>query len=93
MRTEVPQGTVTGPITVKTPGGTATSAQSFGNNAPSVRDIAVSVNEDTTKFFSASEFDASFSDPDAGDTLQSVTIVSLPANGRLGIRGVAVSVG
>ena len=92
----VPTGATTGTITVSTPGGTATSADVFtvtaapANQAPTVADVAKTTLEDTPVGFTAAEFDAAFSDPDAGDTLQSITIVSLPAQGTLNGGTIAV---
>ena len=60
-----------------------------------MNDIATSsnqlhtVNEDGTYTFSESDF--SFSDVDSSDSLQSITITQLPANGELTLSGSAVS--
>lgn len=54
---------------------------------PVVANIAPSVNEDLTLTFTAAMFTAGFSDPNAADTLQTVKITSLPANGVLKISG------
>ena len=66
--------------------------QQASNSAPTVSDIAVSVDEDGTLVFSAAIFDGGFSDPDA-NTLQSVRIDTLPANGTLRLNGVPVTAG
>ena len=63
------------------------------NSAPSIANIAVSTPEDTAFTFSAALFDAKFTDADSGDSLQSVRVVSLPANGTLKLSGAAVTVG
>ena len=62
------------------------------NSPPTVSNIAVSTNEDTTFTFSASLFDGGFSDAD-GNTLQSVRVETLPANGTLRLSGANVTAG
>ena len=65
------------------------------NDPPTSAGAAVTIDEDTAHTFDAAEF--SFDDADAGDTLASVMIVSLPAAGSLrlapagGGAGVAVT--
>ncbi len=59
------------------------------NDAPTATDNTLTINEDTAHTFAASEF--GFSDLDTGDTLQSITITSLPASGNLTLNGVAVT--
>ena len=63
------------------------------NNAPTSADRTVTTLEDTAYAFKTSDF--RFSDDDSGDTLSSVTIVTLPASaaGTLALAGVAVSAG
>ena len=61
-----------------------------GNTAPSVRDIAISLSEDAPRAFAATDFDGGFTDADAGDTTQSVSIVTLPTKGTLTFNGTAV---
>ena len=93
----VPTGATTGTISVSTPGGTATSVDVFTvtaagpNQPPTVADVAKTTLEDTPVGFTAAEFDAAFTDPNAGDTLQSITIVSLPTQGT--INGGTITVG
>ena len=60
------------------------------NRAPSVSDIAISVDEDGTLGLSAATFDAAFSDPDV-NSLQSVRIDSLPTQGTLKLNGAEVT--
>ena len=61
------------------------------NNAPTVSDFSLALTEDTSFTFAKNSFDAAFSDVNAGDTLQAVRIVTLPANGTLNLNGVAVA--
>ena len=63
------------------------------NSAPTVKNFSVTLDEDTTFTFAADSFDGGFSDPDAGNTLQSVRIETLPANGTLNYNGNAATVG
>ncbi|ELU07153.1 hypothetical protein CAPTEDRAFT_200752, partial [Capitella teleta] len=59
------------------------------NDAPTAADNTIAVNEDQSYAFSATDFN--FSDVDSGDTLQSITITSLPPSGSLVLNGVAVT--
>ncbi|WP_157237047.1 VCBS domain-containing protein, partial [Endozoicomonas elysicola] len=59
------------------------------NDAPTAADNTLTVNEDQSYTFTTGDF--SFSDVDSGDTLQSITITSLPAAGSLLLNGVAVT--
>ena len=61
------------------------------NLVPTGADNTVTVDEDQVYTFQASEF--GFADPDTGDTLESVTIVSLPdaGKGTLALDGMAVT--
>jgi hypothetical protein len=61
---------------------------------PTLTNIAKSGNEDATINFAAVDFDAGFADPNAGDTLQSVQVKSLPSAsaGKLQLGGVDVTV-
>jgi CSLREA domain-containing protein len=59
------------------------------NDAPTTSNRTVTTNEDTAYVFSASDF--AFSDVDAGASLASVRIVSVPAVGTLTLNGVAVT--
>jgi hypothetical protein len=58
------------------------------NDAPTSSDNTVSLSEDGSYTFSASDFD--FSDAVEGDTLASVTITELPSSGSLTLGGVEV---
>ena len=60
------------------------------NNAPTASDGSVTTDEDTAHTFAEDEFN--FADPDAGDALASVTVVTLPAAGALALDGTAVTV-
>ena len=60
------------------------------NDAPTASNNTVTTNEDTDHTFAASEF--GFSDVD-GDSLDHVTIETLPSNGTLLLSGVAVNAG
>ncbi len=59
--------------------------------APTSLDATLTVNEDTPVTIGTSAF--AFSDGNVGDTLQSVTITTLPAAGKLSLTGVAVDAG
>ena len=59
------------------------------NDAPTASNRAVTFNEDTTKTFALADF--GFSDVDAGDSLQSVTVTTLEALGALKLNGVDVT--
>src|SRR3990167_11483291 len=59
------------------------------DDAPTSANSSVSVTEDTTYTFAASNF--GFSDPDTGDSLGSVVIATLPSNGTIKLDGVAIS--
>ena len=60
------------------------------NNAPTASDGSVTTDEDTAHTFAEDEFN--FADPDAGDALASVRVVTLPAAGGLALDGTAVTV-
>ena len=61
------------------------------NTAPTATDSSVTTNEDTAHHFAESEFN--FDDTDAGDTLASVTVVTLPAAGALALDSTAMTAG
>ncbi len=82
--------TVNGRATPLTDTDTATVTV-FDPNAPTAFDSSVTTNEDTAYTFAASDFN--FSDPNAGDALASVTVVTLPAAGTLALDGAAVTAG
>ena len=63
------------------------------NAAPSVSNASVQTLEDKPFVFRGSNFGAGFSDPNAGDSLQSVRIDTLPKHGALKFKGQAVGVG
>jgi VCBS repeat-containing protein len=60
-------------------------------DAPAASDRQVTIAEDGSYTVSSADF--AFSDPDAGDVLQSVKIVSLPGSGTLTLGGVPVAPG
>ena len=60
-------------------------------SAPTASNSSVMTNEDTAYTFAASDFN--FSDPDVGDALASVTVVTLPAAGTLALDGAVVTAG
>ncbi|ELU12595.1 hypothetical protein CAPTEDRAFT_187824, partial [Capitella teleta] len=59
------------------------------NDAPVASDNTLTLDEDSSHTFTASEF--GFTDIDTGDSLQSVKITSLPAAGSLTLNGTAVN--
>ena len=61
------------------------------NTAPQASDWSITIDEDAAHTFSSAEFD--FTDTDAGDTLASVTVVTLPAAGELTLDSAAVAAG
>ena len=61
------------------------------NAAPTLTNVPKSGNEEAVQSFSAADFDAHFSDADAGDTLQTLRITSLPANGTLKLGAATIS--
>ncbi|MDJ1504943.1 Ig-like domain-containing protein [Xanthocytophaga agilis] len=66
------------------------------NNAPTASDKTIRIRKNTTLHPSSYTFttgDFGFADADAGNSLASVTITSLPAKGALTLNGVAVTVG
>ncbi len=65
-----------------TVGGAADATVTPVELPPTVSNVAVSTNEDTTLTFTAANFTGSYSDPN-GDALATVRITSLPANGVL----------
>src|SRR5207237_1005875 len=73
-------------------GGAADPTVTLVEQPPVVSNISPNTNEDTTLTFSAAIFNAGFADPNAGDTLQTVRITSLPANGALKNNGTTISV-
>ena len=62
-------------------------------DAPAASALSVSTAEDTALTFAASDFEGAFSDPDAGDSLKTVKVVTLPAasEGALALNGTAVT--
>ena len=61
------------------------------NTSPLAANSTVTTEEDTDYPFSVGDFN--FSDPDAGDELASVTVVTLPAAGELALDGAVVVAG
>ena len=70
---------------------TVTVTRAAANTAPTATDSLVTTDEDTAHHFAASEFN--FNDTDAGDTLASVTVVTLPTVGALALNSTAVTAG
>jgi hypothetical protein len=61
------------------------------NQAPSVSDIGATLAQNTPLLFAAADFAGVFTDPDAGDSLRTIKIVSLPSHGVLTLHGTGVS--
>ena len=61
------------------------------NDAPESDNRTVTTDEDTDYTFSTDDF--TFSDVDSGDTLDHITIETLPSNGTLYLSGVLVTQG
>jgi hypothetical protein len=59
------------------------------NDAPTASNRTITTNEDTARALAVADF--GFADVDAGNTLQSVTLTSLPTAGSLKLNGVAVT--
>ena len=78
------QGAVSAPATV-------TITVNGANDAPTGADKTLTLNEDSSRTFSASDF--GFSDVDHNDALSAVRIDSLPTNGSLKFNGTAVTAG
>ncbi|MFJ3261054.1 retention module-containing protein [Pseudomonas sp. NPDC086581] len=70
---------------------TITITVNGSNDAPNGTDNTITLNEDSSRSFTAADF--GFSDVDAGDTLSGVRIDSLPTNGTLKFNGSAVTAG
>ncbi|WP_257292130.1 retention module-containing protein, partial [Endozoicomonas sp. ONNA1] len=70
---------------------TSTITTTAVNDAPITAGTLVTSDEDTPYIFSTSDF--TFSDPDAGQTLQSIKITQLPLAGALLFNGSAVTAG
>ena len=72
---------------------TATITVSGTNDAPKAAALGVSTSEDAALTFTAAHFEGVFSDPDAGDSLKAVQVVSLPtaAHGALALSETAVT--
>ena len=68
---------------------TMTVSVAAANDTPTSADKTVTTAEDTAYTFTADDFD--FSDPDAGDSLSGVKIVSLPSVGTLALDGAALT--
>ena len=71
--------------------GTIVDPNSDPNTAPTASNAMVTTNEDTPHTFTAAEFN--FADADTGDTLASVTVVTLQAAGKLELSGTQVTMG
>ena len=59
---------------------TATITVTPVNDAPAAGALGVSTAEDTALTFTAANFEDAFSDPDDGDTLKKVQVITLPAS-------------
>jgi hypothetical protein len=59
------------------------------NDAPTASHGTITTNEDTARALAVADF--GFADVEAGNTLQSVTLTSLPTAGSLKLNGVAVT--
>ncbi|MGZ8243895.1 Calx-beta domain-containing protein [Methylomagnum sp.] len=70
---------------------TEPGTQASANHAPTTADHAATLKEGGAYAFTAASFP--FADPDAGDALQSVKIVSLPTDGQLKLAGGLVLAG
>ena len=87
--------TVTATATESSTGDTNVTSQTVNvhiaavNDAPTASDNTVTLNEDGSHTFTASEF--GFNDIDSGDTLSSVKITQLPGAGSLTLNGTAVT--
>ena len=57
---------------------TATVTVSSVADAPTASALEVSTDEDTALTFKATDFEGVFSDPDAGDSLKKVQVITLP---------------
>ena len=68
-----------------------TAAGAATNTAPTAANNTVTTAEDTDYTFSSADFD--FTDTDAGDSLASVKIVTLPASGTLTLSGTTIGSG
>ena len=68
---------------------TMTVSVAAANDTPTSADKTVTTAEDTAYTFTADDFN--FSDPDAGDSLSGVKIVSLPSVGTLALDGAALT--
>ena len=78
-----------GSVEMRTSAATATvTAAATANTAPTAANKTVTTGEDRAYAFTADDF--GFDDADAGDTLASVTIVTVPAAGTLALDGTAV---
>ena len=61
------------------------------NHAPVVNSFGKTVMQDTPLPFTAADFTGAFTDPDAGDSLQKVKVISLPSHGVLTLNGIVVT--
>ncbi|TLX79722.1 retention module-containing protein [Pseudomonas nicosulfuronedens] len=78
------QGAVSAPATV-------TITINGENDAPTGTDKTVSLNEDSSRTFTAADF--GFADKDAGDALKAIRIDNLPTAGSLTLNGQSVTAG
>ena len=89
--------TVTATATEQANGDTASTVKTINvhvnpvNDAPAGTDSTVTVNEDSTRSFTAADF--GFSDVDSGDSLKAVRIDTLPGAGTLTLNGAIFAAG
>ena len=82
-------------VTVEASDGSASTTRDYtiyvtnANDVPEASDNSLLLSQNESYAFKAGDFN--FSDDDTGDTLQSVTITTLPASGSLMLSGVAVT--
>ena len=94
-----PANNVSGPVTIVytiSDGQGATSSATLtvnvgANTPPAGADASITIDEDTTRSFTAADF--GYTDADAGQTLANVRIDTLPAAGTLTFNGAAVVAG
>ncbi|MEC7028746.1 MAG: cadherin-like domain-containing protein, partial [Pseudomonadota bacterium] len=84
-------GTANGGVDTDQTPNTITIDVNAVNDEPAGADNTVTTNEDTGYTFAAADF--GFSDAVEGDSLQAVTITTIPTNGTLTLNGVAVTAG
>ncbi|MGN6367131.1 MAG: cadherin-like domain-containing protein [Phycisphaerae bacterium] len=61
------------------------------DTAPTLHDVSANVTHGSSHTFTPAEFSEQFNDADSGDTMQSITITSLPGHGNLSLANVTLS--